>query len=259
MLVTMRKFYIRWSGLLILSFLIFCSCSKDKEKLAHTKNDAGVPVATPTIDSAATLEAIAETKKNPADFVPRRYRIFKKSYGDLNKDGQEDCILIIKRIDDENIVNDEYRGKLDMNRRGIIVLFKDPKGYILAAENDSCFSSENEDGGAYFSPELIVEAEKGNLIIHYAHGKYGFWRYMFRYQNSEFEMIGYDNSSDNGPVVMSTTSINFLTKKKKKEINVNDQAESEDEVFETTWSNIKITKLLNLTEIKDFDELEMSY
>lgn len=254
----MKNLYTQWNGLLIVSFLILCSCSKDnrKETISQTKN-AAVPTA--AIDSVVAPQSITETKKEPADFVPKGYKIFKKSYGDLNKDGLEDCMLIIKRIDGKNIVDDEYRGKLDMNRRGIIVLFKDSKGYKLAAENDNCFSSENEDGGAYYSPELLVEAEKGNLIVHYAHGRYGYWRYIFRYQNSRFELIGYDKSSNNGPLVMSTTSINFSTKKKREETNTNNEAEGGDEVFETTWSNIKITKLLNLTEIKDFDELEMAY
>ncbi|BAP31185.1 uncharacterized protein CHSO_2148 [Chryseobacterium sp. StRB126] len=126
-------------------------------------------------------------------------------------------MLIIKKIEAANIVNHESQGRLDMNCCGIIVLFKNQNGYQLAAENDTCFSSENEDGGVYFSPELFVEAEKGNLIVHYAHGRYRYWRYIFRYQNSGFELIGYDESSNNGPLVNSTTSINFSTKKKRKE------------------------------------------
>ncbi|WP_336960320.1 hypothetical protein [Chryseobacterium contaminans] len=256
----MRKLFTRLNWFLIPSLIIF-SCSKDKEKkeLSQAKSDA---ISTKTVKSdsvAAPSASVKEIKKNPADFVPKGYRIFEKSFGDLNKDGLEDCMLVIKKIDAANIVNHEYRGKLDMNRRGIIVLLKNQNGYQLAAENNNCFSSENEDGGAYFSPELIVEAEKGNLIIHYAHGKYGYWRYIFRYQNSGFELIGYDESSNTGPLVNSTTSINFSTKKKRKDINTNEEAEGGDEIFETTWNNIKITKLLNLTEIRDFDELEMSY
>lgn len=257
----MRKLLTRLNWLLIPSLIIICSCSKDKVKaeLPPANNDL-ISTTTDTNNSVtASPVSVEQTRKNPADFIPKGYRIFEKSYGDLNKDGLEDCMLIIKKIDDANIVNHESRGKLDMNRRGIIVLLKNQNGYQLAAENNNCFSSENEDGGAYFSPELIVEAEKGNLIIHYAHGKYGYWRYIFRYQNSGFELIGYDESSNNGPLVNSTTSINFLTKKKRKDINTNEEAEGGDEIFETTWSNIKITKLLDLTEIRDFDELEMAY
>lgn len=257
----MKRLYTRLNWILIPSFIIISSCSKDKQKgdISQAKSE-GVSTKANTIDSVAVPQAAAtETKKNIADFVPKGYKIFEKSYGDLNKDGLEDCMLIIKKVDAANIVNHESRGKLDMNRRGIMVLFKNQNGYQLAAENDNCFSSENEDGGVYFSPELLVEAEKGNLIVHYAHGRYGYWRYIFRYQNSGFELIGYDESSNNGPLVNSTTSINFSTKKKRKDTNTNEEAEGGDEIFETTWSNIKIAKLLNLTEIKDFDELEMSY
>lgn len=257
----MRKLLTRLNWLLIPSLIIICGCSKDKVKaeLPSANNDL-ISTTTDTSNSVTALPvSVEQTGKNPADFIPKGYRIFEKSYGDLNKDGLEDCMLIIKKIDDANIVNHESRGKLDMNRRGIIVLLKNQNGYQLAAENNNCFSSENEDGGAYFSPELIVETEKGNLIIHYAHGKYGYWRYIFRYQNSGFELIGYDESSNNGPLVNSTTSINFLTKKKRKDINTNEEAEGGDEIFETIWSNIKITKLLDLTEIRDFDELEMTY
>ena len=54
---------------------------------------------------------------------------------------------------------------VDRNRRGIIILFTEKDGYKLASKNYNCFSSENEDGGNYFSPELWVEERKGNLLF----------------------------------------------------------------------------------------------
>jgi hypothetical protein len=59
------------------------------------------------------------------------------------------------------------------------------------------FSSENEDGVS-ISPELSI-IKKSNLCVHYAHGRYGFWKYTFRFKNSDFDLIGYDES--NGGVV----------------------------------------------------------
>jgi len=44
--------------------------------------------------------------------------------GDLNTDGLEDIVLLIKGTNASKIVDDEYVGKLDRNRRGIIVLLK---------------------------------------------------------------------------------------------------------------------------------------
>ena len=109
----------------------------------------------------------------------------------------------------------------------------------------------------YFAPELSLEFERGNLIIHYAHGRYGYWRYIFRYQNANFELIGYDESNG-GVIVRSEVSINFLTKKKLTRENINEDAhQGGDEIFEETWENIEIEHLIKLSEIKDIDELDI--
>lgn len=211
------------------------------------------------VTTLATTAFGQEKKKQISiDFLPKGYVIFEKINGDLNKDGIEDCILIIKGTDKSQIVKDEYRGKLDRNRRGIILLFNKKDHLELAVKNYDCFSSENEDGGVYFAPELSVEIKKGNLYIHYGHGRYGYWQYTFRFQKSDFELIGYETSSGGGPVTDSETSINFLTKKKQQKINTNENAEGGDEVFKETWKNITVNKLIKLSEIKDFDELDMT-
>lgn len=194
---------------------------------------------------------------HPTDFIPKGYTEFKKYFGYLNNDGLKDCVLIIKKTDSANIVTNRFGKKVDRNRRGIIVLFKNEKGYELADNNYNCFSSENEDGGIYFPPELWIKIENKKLYIQYGYGRYGFWEYIFRYQDSNFELIGYDSSSNRGPVTMTETSINFLTKKKLVKENTNKNAEDGDEVFKETWNIIEINNLMKLSEIKDFDELNM--
>lgn len=250
-----KTYFTRLKWLAVLSFMAVFSCTKEDKK--EKSPEAQKSPETTVMASEKENPTAAETKKEINDFVPEGYYVFEKSFGDLNKDGVKDCILVIKKIDPQNIITDENRGKLDRNRRGIIVLFKTDKGYELASENNTCFSSENEEGGNYYAPELMVYEEKGNLNIHYAHGRYGYWKYIFRYQNSDFELIGYENSSNTGPVVNNTTSINFSTKKMLTQENTNEAAESGDEVFKKEWSNIKIDKLFTLSGIKDFDELEM--
>lgn len=205
----------------------------------------------------ATLFAQTEQAKILSDFLPLGYVTFEKVNGDLNKDGIEDIILIIKGTDRNKIIQDKYRGELDRNRRGIIILFSKKDHYELASKNYDCFSSENEDGGVYFPPELSVEIKKGNLCIHYGHGRYGFWKYTFRFQNLDFELIGYDESNG-GVVIESETSINFLTKKKLEKVNVNKNDKGGDEVFNQVWKSININKLIKLSEIVDFDEFEIS-
>ncbi|MBY0425575.1 MAG: hypothetical protein K2Q22_08070 [Cytophagales bacterium] len=197
--------------------------------------------------------------KNISDFLPKNYKIFDKISGDLNKDGKKDIVIIIKGTNKANIVKDESRGELDRNRRGIIILFNKNGLYELASSNYDCFSSENEDGGVYFAPELFIDIRKGNLYVDYSHGRYGYWKYTFKFKESDFELIGYDASSGNGPVVEREISINFLTKKKLEKINTNENAEMNgEEVFKETWSKVSSSKPILLSQIKDFDEIDTS-
>ncbi|SHI86960.1 hypothetical protein SAMN04488513_102120 [Pseudozobellia thermophila] len=196
-------------------------------------------------------------ESGPKDFIPKGYMEFETYFGDLNKDGQEDLVLLIKKTDTNNVVKNRFDKMVDRNRRGIIVLFKSKDGYRLADKNYDCFSSENEDGGVYFPPELSIDIRDGKMFIHYAHGRYGYWTYTFRYQNENFELIGFDASSNRGPIITKETSINFVAKKKLTKENTNENAEGGDEIFKETWNTIEIEKLLKLSEIKDFDELGM--
>lgn len=204
-----------------------------------------------------TIIACKAQNHEPSHFIPKGYTEFEKYFGDLNKDGREDCVVLIKKTDTTNIVTNRFDQKVDRNRRGIIVLFKNGKEYRLADKNYDCFSSENEDGGVYFPPQLSIEIKNEKLYVHYGHGRYGFWKYTFRFQNSNFELIGFDSSSNYGPIINRETSINFLTKKKLIKENTNENAEGGDEIFNETWSDVEIEHVIKLSNIKDFDELEM--
>jgi hypothetical protein len=105
-------------------------------------------------------------KNDLSGFVPEGFVLFDKIYGDLKKDGMEDCILIIKGTDKNNIIKDEYHGDLECNRRGLIVLFNKSDNYELVVKNYDCFSSENVDGGVYSPPELSISIEKWLLEVY---------------------------------------------------------------------------------------------
>jgi hypothetical protein len=209
--------------------------------------------------SLALISAIAfgqpVLKQNANDFIPQGFVLSGTSIGDLNKDGVDDKVLLIKGTDKGAFEKNEFGELVDRNRRGIIVLFKKDNQYQMVLKNLNCFSSENEDGGVYYAPELSLEINKGNLYFHYAHGRYGYWKYTFRYRNSDFYLIGYD-SREGGEVVEKETSINFLSKKKQEKVNTNESAEGGDEEFRETWTNITVTKLLKLRDIKDFENFE---
>jgi hypothetical protein len=213
----------------------------------------------PADRSSDKIDSTVEQRKAISNFLPEGYVIYEKISGDLNKDGLEDYIIIIKGPDKSKFIKNENRGELDLNRRGLLVLFNHKDHLELAVKNYNCFSSENEDGGVYYAPELSVSTKKGNLYIHYSHGRYGYWKYTFRFKYSDFELIGYDANRSSGPVTDEEISINFLTKRKLVKVNVNKDAESGEEIFKETWKDITIKTRLKLSEIKDFDEIDMSY
>lgn len=202
--------------------------------------------------------ALPKTAKSPTEFIPAGHVVFKEIRGDLNKDGLEDYVFVIKGTNKDEIVIDNFGREVDRNRRGIIIVFGGENQYELILENRKCFSSENEDGGVYFPPELGVFIEKGVLRFHYFGGRYGFQSYKFRYQNSDFELIGYDSSSNHGPVVNRTTSINFLTKKMQIKENINQDAKSGEEQFAETWSKFRLPKMLSLGKINDLDSFDIT-
>lgn len=242
------------TGILLPLILIYTSCSDPAtdsvKKAAQEEVRTAGSVNTPEKEIP-----VVELKQDPLDYIPKGMVLFDKVNGDLNKDGISDLVLMIKGTDKSMFVQDEFQGELDRNRRGIVVLFKRAKGYELVSKNPDCFSSENEEGGVYFPPELTLDIRKGKLYVEYRHGRYGYWTYTFRYQNGDFELIGYDSTNTFGPVVDKERSINFLTKRKQERVNTNKLAESGEEVFKETWKDIKQDNMIKLSEIEDFDEL----
>jgi len=247
-----KKYFLAIITILLLNVLN--SCNKDSK--TNKKSPEAEVVDLKEIPEVE--EPAIEVKKNLADFIPKNHVPFDTIYGDLNKDGLEDCVLIIKGTDKSKIITHEYRGKLDRNRRGIMVLLNKKGGYELAVKNYNCFSSENEDGGVYYAPELDFQIDKNKLFINYSHGRYGYWSYTFRLQNNDLELIGYDGSSNRGPIVLTEISINFLTRKKIVNQNINENTYDDDEIFEKKETKISRTKLIKLSEIEDFDELDFS-
>jgi len=189
-------------------------------------------------------------------FIPSGYRLLETISGDLDKDGVADKILLVKGTDSSMIVTDETRGKIDRNRRGLVILLRKGKQFTPVLTNLSCFASEFEDGGVYYAPELSLYIKKGNLYAHYAHGRYGYKKFTFRFQHGDFALIGYDHSENSGPVVNKFTSVNFAAKRMVEKINTNANATGGDEVFKTYWETIPVKTLLKLSVITDFDEID---
>ncbi len=197
---------------------------------------------------------LKEDSSRYKSYIPRSYRLTEVITGDLNKNRKTDVVLIVKATDPAKWVNDEYQGKLDRNRRGIIVLVNENGQYKKIIQNLSCFSSEYEDGGVYYAPELLLSVEQGLLNVHYAHGRYGYWRYRFQLKEHDLQLVGYDNSDNFGPYINSQTSINYLTQRKLVRENINKNRDDDIPKFKETWYKMNQAPVY-LSKIKDFDHL----
>ncbi|MEX5426639.1 hypothetical protein WCE12_10165 [Acinetobacter radioresistens] len=197
---------------------------------------------------------LKEDSSRYKSYIPRSYRLTEVITGDLNKDRKTDVVLIVKATDPAKWVNDEYQGKLDRNRRDIIVLVNENGQYKKIIQNLSCFSSEYEDGGVYYAPELLLSVEQGLLNVHYAHGRYGYWRYRFQLKEHDLQLVGYDNSDNFGPYINSQTSINYLTQRKLVRENINKNRDDDIPKFKETWYKMNQAPVY-LSKIKDFDRL----
>jgi len=190
----------------------------------------------------------------PKSFIPTGYIVTEELCGDLNNNDRRDYVYVIKDTRVSNLVGDE---KIDRNRRGLVIVFNQSDGYKLAALNPEIFSSENEDGGNYYPPELSLDIKGGNLLIEYRHGRYGYWRYNFQYRKTNFQLIGYDAVFRNGPIIQETVSINFLTEKMRIEKNTTPNAEAGDEKFSELWEDFSYSKAILLENIDDIDQLNV--
>ncbi|WP_158123459.1 hypothetical protein [Vibrio vulnificus] len=187
------------------------------------------------------------------EILPNGHTIIEAIHGDLNGDSRDDIVLMIQGTDQNKIVTDELRGRLDLNRRGIIVALRGNDKYDVVVENDNCFFSDDEDGGVYMVPDILMSITKGNLYIDFLHGRYGYWSYNFRYQDSDLELIGYDASENRGPRVEVVTSINYLTKKMLTKENIN-ELDDDDPIFKEKWSTFVLEHRFKLSQISDFTE-----
>jgi hypothetical protein len=150
--------------------------------------------------------------------IPAGYRVSVKDgvneifRGDLNGDGADDYVLIVAKTDKKNILEckNEPGLELDTNPRGVMIFFNDGGDYRLVLGPHVCLgwwddSAEAQGAVGCAPPPRYTEFEikRGNLYIVIG-GKY-----TFKYRNSEFELIGYDDKN-----TVEEVSVNFPAKKK---------------------------------------------
>lgn len=167
-----------------------------------------------------TYPSIKLNAQRISDFVPVGWTVLDSAIGDLNKDGFNDVAIILQYKDSISLVNGPGETVLT-KARILLILFKNPDTNKFSLVEESNSFILNHDNSIMDDPYQGIAIDKGILKINF-HLFYnmGSWystssSYKFRYDGSEFILIGADLS-----IIHRTTldykeySYNFLTKKR---------------------------------------------
>ena len=143
-----------------------------------------------------------------------------EQHGDVNRDGIDDIVMIATPHFQEMMIVNELGDTVDTNKPVFSVFFGNGHGgYSCRFQSDSVLPARDD---AYHFLDFGLEVnDKGVFSISIGHfSSVGGWgntneKYVFRYQNDDFYLIGEDNdyfmrNSGEG----ERTSINYLTHRK---------------------------------------------
>ena len=210
-------------------FLLGSSCDFLSKKKDANVIDTNEPVTSTTDEESITSVTeeyptdFPEQGNKMEDFVPKHWSAIMKVDGDLNKDGLTDTALIVEQENPNNISVTEYNDTLNTNPRALLVLFKQENGtYKLAAKNDKGFIEPPKENSSLLDPlgEGDINIKNNTLRLKFQYFfSAGSWyitnvEYVFRYQNSHFELIGVEtNSSHRATGEETIVSFNLSTNK----------------------------------------------
>ena len=164
-------------------------------------------------------------------------KLVKKIDGDLNKDNISDVVKVFKDPKKGDFKASIFFGTQD----GKYTLIND--NTTLLSVSDGTISDENFP---------LIEIKKGILILNYELLR-GQSNYKFRFQNSNFEMIGYDSTSSDGNGYMEKMDINLSTKIKITTLERYDVENSKPEIKKE-----KIT-IASLPKFQTFNPVKFEY
>lgn len=194
--------------------------------------------------------------------LPKQTTLYDVTKGDLNKDGIEDVAVVIQETFkdkflpfsdgcDESTKDDKWCQIVNKNRRGIVILLSNGDKYEAVVTKRDIFESPNEDGGAYYPPELVVEIKNSELKFFYSYGKYGYWEYVFVLDGKDFRLVKYLSNVNNGPVPEYIVQMDFVNHRLDKSVNLLYPVNKEYKRYEECIEKYK--SLYDVQEEDDYD------
>lgn len=205
-----------------------------------------------------TYPALPKEGATADAFVPKGWKLERQQRGDLNKDGQDDLLLLLRMDDAKNILKNDGLGQnpFDTNPRVLAVAFGSGAGkpFTLVLE-DHALIARTEDPVMEdpVGDEGAVAIERGTLKVTLSlFSSAGSWSagnstFRFRHGLRGFELIGYDRvSTQRNTGEVEEISINYLTGKVRISTGT-----IEDDKLKDKWRKIPKKKLLLLEAIGD--------
>ncbi|HMJ44716.1 MAG TPA: hypothetical protein VK522_20830 [Pseudolabrys sp.] len=217
----------------------------------------GLAAAEPAIP-AASYPPLVKHAQSVEGFLPMEWRMEIKQSGDLNGDGRDDVAMVLRAIDERNIIDMRGQGgpeKYDTNPRILMVAFANAAGgYDLALENHTLIGRNVEPTAQDpLDPNGVqeggVEIKKGTLqvTLGYFGGDMGHTTFTFRFQGGRFALIGYDSINvERSQGIMRSVSVNYATLRMERSI-----GKISDDVNKVTRTKLAAKPLLTMQQIGD--------
>jgi hypothetical protein len=213
--------------------------------------------AEPVIPPAA-YPALVKHAKSVEGFLPNEWRIEIQKSGDLNGDGRDDVALVLRGLDERNIVDMRGQGgpeNYDTNPRILMAAFANPAGgYDLALENHTLIARTTEPSAQDpLDPNGVqeggVEIKNGTLQVTFGYfgGNMGHFTYTFRFDTAAFKLIGYDSVDvERFKGAMRQVSINYVTRRMSRSA-----GSISDDKEKVTWTKLPVKPLLTMQQVGD--------
>ena len=168
-------------------------------------------------DNNEVLSHIPQTGTSPENFIPKGYGIFAGDTADLNKDGKQDMVLVLRDMQEDTA---QPGSDARVNSRLVVVLFKTANGWQLAAKSGEIVLCR-DCGGVFGEPFVSIKVVNGVITIDHYGGSAEKWAFTrkFRYQNNDLYLIGATDAAffgntfcDNlNAIAYTSTDINLIT------------------------------------------------
>jgi hypothetical protein len=216
---------------------------------------SGFAAAEPAIPPVS-YPTLVKHARSIEGFLPMEWRMELKQSGDLNGDGRDDAVLVLRAIDPLNVIDMRGQGgpeNYDTNPRILMVAFANAAGgYDLVLENHTLMGRTTEpstqdplDPNGVQAGGVAIKNGTLQVTLGYFGGNMGHLTYTFRFQKGGFKLIGYDSIDvERFKGTVSQVSVNYVTCRMSHSVE-----KISDDDDKATWTKLPAKPLLTIEQV----------